>query len=243
MTTDQSCADGGRDDAAVAGRIVILLGPPGSGKGTQAHRLAAERKLWYLASGELFRRAIASGDEVGQRVRQYVERGLLVPDNVTMAVVMSHLAEPEAAAGVILDGFPRSRPQAEALNAALKDRRQQRVDHVLYLNVPLNVLEARLTGRWLCRSCTAVYHDVSHPPREAGVCDSCGGELYQRVDDRPETIARRLETYTQTTVPLIAYYQQQGILREIDGHGSIQDITTALLREMEADPTSGGSDG
>ena len=125
-----------------------------------------KRKLWYLASGELFRRAIASGDEMGQRVRQYVERGLLVPDKVTMAVVMSHLAEPEAAAGVILDGFPRSRPQAEALDAALKDR-NQRVDRVLYLNVPLNALEARLTGRWLCRSCTAVYHDVSHPPREA----------------------------------------------------------------------------
>ena len=241
MMTGQNCTDGGVDDAAVAGRIVILLGPPGSGKGTQAHRLAAERKLWYLASGELFRRAIASGDEVGQRVRQYVERGLLVPDNVTLAVVMSHLAEPEAEAGVILDGFPRSRPQAEALHAALKDR-NQRIDHVLYLNVPLNVLEARLTGRWLCRSCTAVYHDVSHPPRAAGVCGSCGGELYQRVDDRPETIARRMEVYTQTTVPLIAYYQQQGILREIDGHGSIQDITAALLREMEAGPTSGGGD-
>ena len=241
MTTDQGCVDGGRDDAAVADRIVILLGPPGSGKGTQAHRLAAQGELWYLASGELFRRAIASGDEMGQRVRQYVERGLLVPDNVTVAVVMSHLAEPEAAAGVILDGFPRSRPQAEALDAALKDH-NQRVDRVLYLNVPLNVLEARLIGRWLCHSCTAVYHDVSHPPREAGVCDNCGGELYQRVDDRPETIARRLEAYTQTTVPLIAYYQQQGVLREIDGHGSIQDITAVLLREMAAAPPSGGSD-
>ncbi len=240
MTTAQSCTDGRRDGAPLAGQIVILLGPPGSGKGTQAHRLAAEGKLWYLASGELFRRAIASGDGVGQRARQYVERGLLVPDNVTVDVVMSHLAEPEAAAGVILDGFPRSRPQAEALDAALKGR-DQRIDHVLYLNVPLNVLEARLVGRWLCRSCTAVYHDVSQPPREAGVCDVCGGELYQRVDDRPETIARRLEAYTQTTVPLIAYYQQQGVLREMDGNGPIEAVTVALIRDMEVAPTSGGS--
>ena len=241
MMAGRSCTARGKDKATLAGQLVILLGPPGSGKGTQAHRLAAQGKLWYLASGELFRRAIASGDEMGQRVRQYVERGLLVPDNVTVAVAMRHLAAPEAAAGVILDGFPRSRPQAEALDAALKARRR-RIDHVLYLNVPLNVLEARLTGRWLCHSCTAVYHDVSHPPRAAGVCDNCGGELYQRVDDRPETIARRLETYTQTTVPLIAYYQQQGVLREIDGHGSIQDITTALLREMETGLTRDGSD-
>ncbi len=241
MMAGRSCTACGKDKAILAGQIVILLGPPGSGKGTQAHRLAAQGKLWYLASGELFRRAIASGDEMGQRVRQYVERGLLVPDNVTVAVVMSHLAEPEAAAGVILDGFPRSRPQAEALDTALKARKR-RIDHVLYLNVPLNVLEARLVGRWLCRNCTAVYHDVSHPPRAAGVCDNCGGQLYQRVDDQPETIARRLATYAQTTVPLIAYYQQQGVLREIDGHGSIQDITAALLREMEADPPSGGND-
>ncbi|MAG37736.1 MAG: adenylate kinase [Dehalococcoidia bacterium] len=220
--------------------IVILLGPPGSGKGTQALRLATERQLWYLASGDLFRRAIASGSEVGQRVRHYVERGLLVPDSMVVDVVMSQLDEPEARAGVVLDGFPRSRPQAEALDAALKGR-DERLNHVLYLNVPLNVVEARLTGRRLCRDCTAVYHIIGHPPREAGICDVCGGELYQRVDDQPETIARRLEVYTQTTVPLIAYYQQRGVLREIDGNQPIEGVTAWLLSAIEVDPALGRS--
>ena len=222
--------------------IVSLLGPPGSGKGTQARRIAAEMGLRYLASGDLFRRAITSGGGEAQSVRHYVERGLLVPDNTVVAAVMSQLHEIESGAGVILDGFPRSRPQAEALDAALNERKRQ-LDHVLHLNVPLNVVKVRLAGRRLCSNCTAVYHVPGCPSEKEETCDDCGSELYQRVDDHPDTITRRLDAYTQTTLPLIIYYRNRGVLREIDGDRAIEQVTPVLLDAMDVVLSNGSSSG
>ena len=212
--------------------IVVLLGPPGAGKGTQGVLLAQRLEMPYLASGEIFRRAIAANDSVGQRVRQYVERGFLVPDDITVQVVLEYLDQPAADAGVILDGFPRTKPQAKALDQALAER-ERKVDHALALHVPTDVLVPRLSGRWLCPRCAAVYHTLTKPPEQPGCCDVCGAALYQRVDDQPDRVERRLWVHQENTLPVVSYYRQRKVLHEIDGNQPVPAVTAALLAALQ----------
>jgi len=212
---------------------LILLGAPGAGKGTQAERLVEHFGLVHVASGDLFRQNIAQGTPLGQQAKTYVEQGLLVPDDLTVAMVMERLARPDCQAGVLLDGFPRTVAQAEALQAALA-RQGKRIDAVMYLKVPLEVLLNRLSGRLLCRNCQAVYHTLFNPPKVPGVCDACGGELYQRSDDSRETAQRRLDVYFAQTTPLIEHYRQLGLLVEINGNQDIAAVEAELVKAIEA---------
>jgi len=207
---------------------IVLIGAPGAGKGTQAQTLAAELGLAHVASGDMFRDAMARRTPLGIEARRYVDRGELVPDDLTVGMVIDRLQEPDAAPGVILDGFPRNVPQAEALDRALKQDRSH-LDQAIYLSVRTDELLRRLSGRWLCRQCQASYHEVFNPPKLAGRCDVCGGELYQRADDSIETARRRLDVYFEQTTPIIDYYRKRGVLDEVDGQRSIQEVKEALL--------------
>ena len=201
---------------------VILLGPPGAGKGTQASRLAARLGVERVSSGDLFREHQERDTELGQLARSYMERGVLVPDDVTIRMVMDWINVPGREKGFVLDGFPRTLAQAEALESELEDRGG--IDKALYIRVAPEELARRLTGRLVCRGCQTPYHEDSSPPREPGRCDSCGGELYQRDDDRPEAVKKRIQVYTDETEPLIAHYLRAGKLEEIDGEGSIETV-------------------
>lgn len=210
---------------------VILLGPPGAGKGTQAVTLAQRLQLVHVASGDLFREALAQGTELGLQAKSYMERGALVPDEVTTAMVMERLSRPDCARGAVLDGFPRTIEQAKALDKALAER-DKAVDKVLYINVPDDELLRRLSGRWICRGCQATFHEASRPPAKAGVCDTCGGELYQRPDDTVATAKRRLEVYFEQTAPLIAYYREANKLIEINGGQPIPAVQDDMVRAL-----------
>jgi adenylate kinase len=214
-------------------RYIVLLGPPGVGKGTQAERLTARLDLPHVASGDLFRQHLKAETPLGLKAKSYMDRGALVPDDVTIAMVIDRLAQPDCAAGALLDGFPRTVAQAEALEKALA-RDGRAVEAVLYINAPTDVLLARLGGRWTCRQCGAVYHLLYSPPKIAGHCDACGGELYQRADDTPETHRRRIEVYQEQTAPLIDLYRANGLLREIDGTLDIDGVEKALLAALQA---------
>ncbi len=206
---------------------LVLLGAPGAGKGTQAERLGRWLGIPQVSSGDLFRSNIARATALGQAAQTYIERGELVPDEITIGMVADRLAEPDCADGVILDGFPRTVAQAKALNDLLAKLGRQ-VDLVPYVAVSREILLARLAGRWTCRSCGAVYHQVYRPSRVDGVCDVCGGELYQRPDDTAETQARRIDVYMKETSPLIAFYRDRGVLVEIDGEQAIDEVEAAL---------------
>jgi adenylate kinase len=207
---------------------LVLLGGPGAGKGTQAERLAKNLDIPQVSTGDLFRENLKNETELGQLARRYVDRGELVPDEVTVAMVRERLARPDAARGAILDGFPRTIVQADALEDLLAER-GARLAAVPYIKVPEEVLLARLGGRRTCRACGAMYHDLFNPPQKAGVCDKCGGELYQRADDTPETQAHRIEVYFDQTAPLIDYYRAQGLLVEVDGQPEIEAVQAELL--------------
>ncbi len=214
------------------GRVVmylVLLGPPGAGKGTQAERLGKELKLPHVASGDLFRENLKNETELGLLAKEYMDRGDLVPDDVTIAMVRERLQRPDCEQGAILDGFPRTQAQALALDRMLADM-GRRLDGVLYITVPDDELVCRLSGRWICGQCQTPYHTVFSPPAREGVCDTCDGALYQRDDDRPETVRARLKVYHQQTAPLIDYYRQAGLLVEVDGAGDIETVSAALLR-------------
>jgi len=216
------------------GRIVmylILLGPPGAGKGTQAEQLEKELHLPHVASGDLFRENLKNETELGLLAKTYMDRGDLVPDDVTIAMVRRRLQRPDCAQGAILDGFPRTQTQAEGLDKMLADMRR-RLDGVLYIAVPDEELVRRLSGRWICRQCQTPYHTIFSPPAKEGICDACGGELYQRDDDRPETVQARLKVYHRQTAPLIDYYRQAGLLVEVDGSGDIETVSAALLEAV-----------
>ncbi len=213
---------------------IIFLGAPGAGKGTQADRAAEALGLVHISSGDLFRQAVERGDELGLKVKTYMNEGMLVPDEITINVILGRISEPDCRAGAILDGFPRDLKQAEALDEALK-KEDKAIDWVIYIRVPDGELIKRLSGRWLCRNCQTPYR-LSAPPEIKNRCDLCGGELYQRPDDTPGTVKKRLEVYFAQTVPLIEYYKKQGKLLEIDGQGSIDSVTdrvTSALREHE----------
>jgi adenylate kinase len=212
---------------------LILLGLPGAGKGTQAQLLAAKQRLLHVSTGDLFRAAAAEGTELGARAQEYMGRGELVPDEVTISMLLERIAKPDAAAGVMLDGFPRTIPQAEALDAALEGR-GERIEAVLYIKVPEDLLMARLTGRWSCPNCGAIYHELTSPPREAGRCDNCHNELTQRADDQPSTVAKRLETNREWTEALAQYYERQGKLHEADGTGEPGEVTARLEGVLSA---------
>ncbi len=207
--------------------IVILMGAPGAGKGTQAEGLAEKLGVPHVASGDLFREALQKGTPLGLKAKGYMERGELVPDEIVIGMILERLAQPDCEKGVVLDGFPRTLAQAEALDRALAEQ-GRKVDRVLFLEVPEEDLVQRLTGRWICRQCQASYHTLFRPPKVEGVCDRCGGELYQRPDDREETVRRRLEVYFEQTTPVLEYYRRRGVLVSVDGLGSIDEVRRRL---------------
>jgi adenylate kinase len=202
---------------------IIFLGAPGAGKGTQAANLAQELNLAHIATGDLFRQALEQGIELGIKAKSYMERGVLVPDQITIQMVLERLSAPDCEPGAILDGFPRNLEQAEALDKALAQRGKA-IDKVIYIKVSEEELLKRLSGRWICRQCQAPYHVTDSPPKVWGRCDKCGGELYQRPDDTKESVRKRLEVYIAETAPLIDYYAQSGKLLEIDGEGSVTEV-------------------
>ena len=207
--------------------VVVLLGAPGAGKGTQAAVLTDRLGIPHVATGDLFRAAVRDGSAIGLEARKHMERGQLVPDEITIGMLLARLGADDAADGVILDGFPRNRPQAEALDAALTAR-GSRVDLALHIEVPIDELVRRLSGRWICRDAGHVYHEQSNPPRVAGQCDLDGSPLVQRDDDRPETIRARLTGQLGTMAEVVGHYAEGGVLRTIDGLQPIAAVTAAL---------------
>ncbi len=206
---------------------IILLGAPGAGKGTQAVMLADKLQLVQVASGDLFRQALAQETELGKQARVYMEKGQLVPDEITIQMVLERLGAPDCTNGAILDGFPRNLQQAEALDEAMA-KQSKAIDRVVYINVSEEELLKRLSGRWICRSCQAPYHEVDSPPKVKGKCDRCGGELYQRADDNTETIKNRLKVYFAETSPLIDYFKKAGKLLEINGEGKAAGVNKRI---------------
>ena len=210
---------------------IIFLGAPGAGKGTQAARVAEELNLVHIASGDMFREAVEKRDELAIQAKSYMEKGMLVPDEITIQMVLERISAPDCKHGVILDGFPRNLKQAEALDEALTQQAKV-IDSVVYIKVSEEELLERLSGRWICRRCQAPYHAVNSPPEVRGKCDQCGGELYQRPDDSLQTAKERLQVYFAETVPLIDYYAQAGKLLEVDGEGSVDDVEQRILESL-----------
>ena len=215
----------------MSGTVVVLLGPPGSGKGTQAKRLVEVLGTPHVSSGDLFRHHLSQETELGLMAHSYMEDGELVPDDVTVEMVVERISRPDCEDGVLLDGFPRTLNQAEALKKALANRGHQ-VTVVPLIQVSDDEVLRRLTARRVCEACGAVYNLVFNPPQEEGVCDVCGGDLYQREDDDPETVNHRLYTYYKETSPLIGYYFAQDLLVEIDGEQSFKAVSEDLLRAI-----------
>ncbi|MEX2081015.1 MAG: adenylate kinase, partial [Dehalococcoidia bacterium] len=210
--------------------FVVLLGPPGAGKGTQAQRVATTTGLVHISTGDMFRENVRDQTELGTLAKTYMDRGELVPDAVTISMLLDRIQRPDAAHGAMFDGFPRNVTQATALDEALACR-SARIDRALLISVPDDELIARLGGRWICRQCGALYHERNDPPKASGICDRCGGELYQRADDRPEVVRSRLELQRPPD-DLIAHYRAAGVLREIDGQRSLEEVTANLLEAL-----------
>ncbi len=210
---------------------IVLLGPPGAGKGTQAEVVSQKLGLTHISSGDIFRENLKAQTSLGKLAQAYMDRGELMPDDVTIAMIRERLSQPDCAGGAVLDGFPRTPAQADALAAMLSEFGGE-VAWVPYIAVPALVLIERLGGRWSCRAAGHVYHEKYNPPKAAGLCDIDGSELYQRDDDKTETVARRIQVYTQQTAPLIEYYRQLGLLVEIDGIQEIDEVSHQLLEAI-----------
>lgn len=213
---------------------LMLLGPPGAGKGTQAKRLEDGRGLIQLSTGDMLRAAVASGSEIGQQAKAIMERGDLVSDEIMIAMIRDRIQQPECANGFILDGFPRTTAQAEALDEMLDDM-NVKLDHVIEMKVDDAVLVERISGRYSCGKCGAGYHDNFQKPQTEGVCDSCGStEFTRRKDDNAETVASRLEAYHAQTAPLLPYYDGKGALKSVDGMAEIDEVTRQIEAVLEA---------
>jgi adenylate kinase len=210
---------------------VVLVGPPGAGKGTQAQFISSHLSIPKISTGDIFRYNVSAGTELGRQAKAYMDRGDLVPDEVTIAMVEARLAEDDAQSGFLLDGFPRTVPQAETLRKLLADW-DTKLDVVLELVVEDDEVVRRLSGRRTCRRCGRIWHVLFEPPARPGQCDDCGGELFQRDDDQEETIRHRLDVYAQQTQPLIAYYADDGILLGIDATGPVEEITARAMAAL-----------
>ena len=210
---------------------IILFGAPGAGKGTQAVYVAQKLNLVHIATGDLFRQAIEQGTELGIQVKSYMEKGMLVPDEITIRMVLERMSAPDCESGVVFDGFPRNLEQARALDEALA-KQAKAIDRVVYIKVSEEELLKRLSGRWVCRNCQTPYHAIDSPPKVWGECDKCGGELYQRPDDTVETVEKRLQVYSTETAPLIDYYTRAGKLMEVDGEGGIGGVGRRIIEAL-----------
>ena len=210
---------------------IIFLGAPGAGKGTQAVYVARKLNLVHLATGDLFRLAIEQGTELGIQIKSYVEKGMLVPNEVTIRMVLERMSAPDCESGVVFDGFPRNLEQARTLDETLA-KQAKAIDRVVYIKVAEEKLLKRLSGRWVCRNCQTPYHAVDSPPKVSGKCDQCGGELYQRPDDTDEIVKKRLQIYFAQTAPLIDYYTRAGKLMEMDGEGDIDGVGKRIITAL-----------
>ena len=213
-------------------KYIVLLGPPGAGKGTQAQIISKTLDLAYISSGDIFRENLKNQTELGRLAKTYMDRGALVPDDVTIAMIQDRLSRPDCNEGALLDGFPRTPAQAKALDEMLENN-NQKIDSVPYINVPAEVLIERLTGRWTCPTCGFVYHEKFNPPIKKGFCDKDQSELYQRADDKAETVKNRIDVYWEQTSPLIEYYRENNLLVEIDGTQPIDQVTSLLLSAVQ----------
>jgi adenylate kinase len=226
-------AANGLDGASAAPLDLVLLGPVGAGKGTQARLIASKYGVPHIASGDLLRAHRSRDDELGRQARTFMDRGALVPDELVITMIIERMRQPDAHHGVLLDGFPRTLAQAQALDRELQDEGRG-MTMALYLEVPLEVLVDRAAGRWTCRTCQATYNYRVKPPRQEGLCDVDDGQLYQREDDRLDVVSERIKVYIQDTVPVVEYYRERGILREVDGTRDISSVAADIERQLEA---------
>jgi len=212
---------------------IILLGLPGAGKGTQAARLSSATGLAHITTGEIFRENIRAGTELGKKAQPFVEQGKLVPDEITIGMLLDRTQQADAAGGFMLDGFPRNMEQAEALDGAL-EAENRCIDRVIYIKVSTAELVRRLTGRWSCPQCGAVYHETNQPPRKAGVCDNCGSRLYQREDDKPEVVMRRFENYERETVPVVNLFRKEhkDVCWEVSAEASPGEVLNCVQHSL-----------
>ena len=210
---------------------IVFVGAPGCGKGTQAGIIGGSLGIAHIASGDLLRETAKRGDELGEQVRSYMEKGLLVPDEITISMILERITASDSVKGYILDGFPRNLGQAKALDRALGEKGEA-IEKVVYIEVSPEELVKRLSARFICRDCQVPYHEVNSPPRVPGKCDRCGGELYQRADDSPETVRKRLEVYFAETAPLIDHYREAGKLVEVNGEQGIEGVSQELMAAL-----------
>lgn len=211
---------------------IILMGLPGAGKGTQASEIVKKFPIPHISTGDMFRKAIKDETELGKEAKSYMDRGELVPDEVTVGIVKERLSEDDAKKGFLLDGFPRTPEQAEALSKIMTEL-GRKIDAVINIEVPEEELMNRLTGRRVCEVCGTTYHLVFNPPKVDGVCDLDGGKLYQREDDNPETVAKRLEVNVKQSKPILEYYDKEGVLKNVDGSKDIQEVTGSVIDILE----------
>lgn len=211
---------------------IVLLGPPGVGKGTQARILSETKKLAHISSGDLFRENLKNQTELGKTAKSFMDKGELVPDDVTIAMIKDRLSRPDCEAGAILDGFPRTPAQADALEAMLKEFKDS-VDAVPYITAAENILVERASGRWTCRAQGHIYHEKFNLPKQPGVCDLDGSEVYQRDDDKIETVTKRIRVYLEQTMPLVEHYRKTGKLIEVDGTRAVEQVTKTLFDALK----------